>query len=363
MNANEENVRAAIAAQAADWFVTNDERQLEREESAALVKWLKASPAHVEEFLGVSVIARDLRKACAGPDFSVDQLLERAATDQEAAAWSWRSRIRAALEIRPQRRWQAAGAAVAVIGVLGLGWLVSRTLWPVFGLRPGAPAVEAAALRLETAHGELRAWRLADNSVVHLNTDSVVTVRYDKMERVVVLHSGEAVFEVRHDSGRPFRVLAGTAEVVDLGTRFDVRRISGSTVVTVAEGRVAVGLTRAPGAAGSNTLTGFVPVNAGQQLTVVGDEPPAVPVPADAERTTAWLHRQIMFEREPLELVAAEFNRYSRKPIEITTPALRSLRVSGVFATDNTSGFIAFLRTLEGVHVQVTTTRILVSQN
>ena len=64
-----------------------------------------------------------------------------------------------------------------------------------------------------------------------------------------------------------------------------------------------------------------------------------------------------------LELVAAEFNRYSRKPIEITTPALRSLRVSGVFTTDNTAAFVAFLRTLDGVHVEVTATRILVSQD
>ena len=81
----------------------------------------------------------------------------------------------------------------------------------------------------------------------------------------------------------------------------------------------------------------------------------------DAQRTTAWLHRQIVFDHEPLERVAAEFNRYTQKPIEIATPALRNLQISGVFATDDTEAFIAFLRSLKGVRVEVTATRIRVS--
>jgi len=85
-------------------------------------------------------------------------------------------------------------------------------------------------------------------------------------------------------------------------------------------------------------------------------------VTVDAQRTTSWLHRQIMFENEPLDRVVSEFNRYARKPIEITTPALGNLQVSGVFATDNSDALIAFLRSLEGVKVEVSATRILVSQ-
>ena len=77
---------------------------------------------------------------------------------------------------------------------------------------------------------------------------------------------------------------------------------------------------------------------------------------------TAWLRGEIMFENEPLERVAAEFNRYAPKPIEIATPALRSLQISGVFATDDTDAFIAFLRSLKGVRVEITATRIRVSQ-
>jgi transmembrane sensor len=90
---------------------------------------------------------------------------------------------------------------------------------------------------------------------------------------------------------------------------------------------------------------------------------PAMAIAVDARQATAWLHRQIMFEHEPLERVASEFNRYASTPFEITTPALRALEISGVFAADDTDAFIAFLRSLDGVHVEVTAARIRVMQD
>jgi transmembrane sensor len=159
-------------------------------------------------------------------------------------------------------------------------------------------------------------------------------------------------------------VFAGSAQIVAVGTRFDVYVQHDSTVVTVIEGKVAVGLSplRPSSAAepGPNRPASIVEVSANQQLRVSEDAWPAVPVAVDAQRTTAWLRRQIVFEHEPLERVAGEFNRYAPTPIEIVTPALRNLPVSGVFATDDTESFIAFLRTLEGVRVEVTATQIRV---
>jgi transmembrane sensor len=67
-----------------------------------------------------------------------------------------------------------------------------------------------------------------------------------------------------------------------------------------------------------------------------------------------------VFEQEPLERVAAEFNRYAPKPIEIVTPVLRNLQISGVFATDNPEAFVAFLRSLKDVRIEETATRIRV---
>ena len=101
---------------------------------------------------------------------------------------------------------------------------------------------------------------------------------------------------------------------------------------------------------------------ANQQISVAQGQWPATPTAVDAQRATAWLHRQIVFEHEPLEQVAAEFNRYALKPIEITAPELRNLEVSGIFSTDDPEEILAFLRSLEGVRVDVTATQIRVSR-
>jgi transmembrane sensor len=101
-------------------------------------------------------------------------------------------------------------------------------------------------------------------------------------------------------------------------------------------------------------------VAAGQQVRVENGAWPPTVTRVDAQRATAWLRRQIVFENEPLEQVAAEFNRYGATPIDIDSPGLRSLAVSGVFAADDTESFIAFLRSLDGVRVDVTAARIRV---
>jgi transmembrane sensor len=359
---NDDQMRATIAEQAADWFVANDEGLLDEQESADLVAWLKASPIQVEEFLRVAGVARDLRAACAHPAHSADALLARARAEAEGPVEPW-SRLLAPLTDVPARRWQTAAVAVAALGVVSVALFLSRNLRPAAPM----PAPEAvAALRYSTHHGELQTYRLADNSVLHLNTDTDVTVRYSRTERLVTLASGEAAFEVTHEPGRAFRVLAGPAEVVDLGTRFDVRREEHSAVVTVVDGRVAVAPSATLGTSGVDRSRiqpqQSVELGAGQQLNVGEGAWPATPVSVDAQRTTAWLHGQIDFEGEPLERVVAEFNRYAQKPIEIASPGLRDLEISGVFSIEDSEAFIAFLRSLEGVQVDVSDTRIRVSQ-
>jgi transmembrane sensor len=361
MNSNEEQVRAAIAEQAAEWFAVNDEGPLDARDSAALAAWLKTSPVHIEEFLGVSTIARDLKEARTDPQYSLEAILGRARVEDDPPVQPLRLRVIEAVRISAIRRWRPAAVAMTVCAVLSLGLLLTWNLRPIKPVsRPGA----ITALHFETGHGEQLSRRLADGSVLHLNTDSAVTIRYGKAERRVMLTSGQAEFEVAHERDRAFRVIAGSAEVLDLGTKFDVRLEHDSTVVTVVEGRVAVGPSPMLEKLGTNITQNhpprFVELRADQQISVTEGAWPATPVAVDAQNTTAWLRREIVFDHEPLERVAAEYNRYTAKPIEIATPALRNLQISGVFATDDPDAFIAFLRSLKGVRVEVTEMRIRV---
>jgi len=365
MSANEERVRGLVAQQAADWFVAN-RAGLSPRERDTFIAWLKASPVHVEEYLSLTVIARDLRQASEHSHAALDQLIARARHEDSSPVEPFWPRVMAAVAtVAAGRRWQHAAVTVAALGV---GALAVLLLWSRMPIPRGAAPPGETVLHFATRHGELETERLADDSVLHLNTDSAVTVRLRANERLIELTAGEADFEVSHDPERPWRVSAGAAHIVDLGTRFDVRLERDSTLVTVLEGRVAVGLfppsrRRAASADRDHGGSPTVQVGANEQIRVSASDWPATLVAVDAQRSTAWLHRQISFDHEPLERVAREFNRYSPTPIEITSPALRNLEISGVFSTDDIDAFIAFLRSLDGVRVVVTPDRIRVSQN
>jgi transmembrane sensor len=350
MSASSERVRELITEQAADWFVAN-RAGVTVQERAEFAAWLKASPAHVEEYLGVATVSRDLRAACDTPENSIEQIVARARSESGAAAQPFWPRTATSVSAPFAPWWQRTAVTVAALAVVSFALFASRSHWLPVVQTP----TEVAALHFETRHGEQQTVVLADNSVLHLNTDSAATVRYSPSERTVTLSAGEALVEVVHEPARPFRVLAGAAEIVDVGTQFDVRLENDATLVTVVEGRVTVGLRSNQGAP-----LQAVELGANQQVDVTEAGWPVAPMLIDAQRTTAWLHRQIAFEHEPMSRVAQEFNRYSDKPIEIVSPSLQNLEISGVFATDDPAAFIAFLRSLEGVRVEVTPTSIRV---
>jgi transmembrane sensor len=358
----DEQIRAIVAEQAAEWFVANDAGPLDAGESAALVAWLKASPIHVEEFLRVAAIARDLDAAGASLG-SVEDLIARAQAEDDRPVQRYGSRALATLRSLTVPRWQTAAVTLAAIGVVALGVFWFSKLGPV---TDRSALSEITVLHFATHHGEQQTQRLPDNSMLHINTDTAIEVRYSKIERLVVLESGEADFEVAHESDRAFRVLAGPAQAIAHGTQFDVLLKGESALVTVIEGRVGVapsGISQSTSPAQEQMpMPGLVELHANQQIRVSRDERPVAPTTVDAHRATAWLHHQIAFDHEPLERVAAEFNRYAPKPIEIATPELRKLEISGSFSTDDSEEFLAFLRSLEGVRVEVTAKRILVTQ-
>jgi transmembrane sensor len=350
MNESIEQIRNAVADQAADWFVQNRGGPLDDERSAAFMGWLKASPLHVEEYLGIALLARDLVAAADDPGLALEPLLSAARAEADnIVALDRRPSERAApmTHRRASLSWPRALAAAAALVFVG-----SAVLWTTRdGERFGIP------LTYRTAHGEQSLHRLPDGSVLHLNTDSEVTVRYARGERLIDLKRGQALFEVAHDGQRRFRVTAGDTGVLAVGTAFDVYRKAGSATVTVVGGVVAV----YAGAPPPLRPAGVLPPSA---LRLVADyqvdvaDQIGTPRRVNARLTTAWLQQQIAFENRPLGEVAAEFNRYGPIALEIDDASLRAVRISGVFNAYDTGSFTAFLATLNGVVVQRTDTGI-----
>ena len=244
MTPSEEQVRAAVAHQAGTWFIANQSGSLEQNERAAFVAWLKASPIHVEEYLGVALVAHDLPAAADDPAMPLESLLELARSDDSDRrrtdsrhSFPSRSRLRSGLGRRSMVICDVDCCHGALLAASVLWWMRD-------GEFLGLPKT------YQTAHGEQTVAQLPDGTELRLNTDSAVTVRYTRSERVVEIARGQALFTVARDDHRRFRVAAGDVHVLAVGTQFDSYRKPDATIVTVVEGSVAVLSWKAAAAAG-----------------------------------------------------------------------------------------------------------------
>jgi len=323
--------------------------ELSAEESAAFLDWLRVSPVHVREYLAVARIAHRLPAALGEPRVPLETFLA-----QELAG---EGRV-APLEGIPATQYPAITRRVLL-----RAWPIAASL---FAFAAGILwwAHDGQLLEIpktyRTEHGEQIARRLPDGSILRLDTESEATVRYSAGERVVELKSGQALFEVAHETGRQFRVRAGNAAVIAVGTQFNVYRRA-AVEITVVQGQVAVFAGQLSTLRGTrSTPAQEQRVAAGYRVVVDDAGFSTQPVPADLNQTLGWMQHQLVFGRQPLGEVAAEFNRYGTIPVEIDDAELRLLRVSGMVDASDTDSFVAFLESLPGVKVDRTPKRIRV---
>lgn len=242
--------------------------------------------------------------------------------------------LRPARMARPSPVWGLALAACLLLVVMvgGGWWLMNRSLG------------------YSTQVGEQKVATLKDGTRIALNTDTELAIDYEADVRRVRLDRGEAMFEVAPNPKRPFIVTAGDRTVRAVGTSFIVRRTAGGIVVTLIEGKVAVNQI---GAARAHAADAPTLLRAGERLTVSADAPSLIDQPL-MEAATAWRRGQAVFTDMPLSTAVAELNRYGGPRITIGDPRLASLRVSGVFATNDTAEFASAIAALHNLHVQQT---------
>ena len=172
---------------------------------------------------------------------------------------------------------------------------------------------------VETAARTNRTIQLDDGSVIGMNgATRLVLDRKDG--RIATLEQGEALFTVRHDAARPFRVHVGGKEVVDVGTEFVVVREQGITRIGVSEGVVEFD----PGRAA-------VRLNAGRGLTM-SDANGAIHVAAvDTAAVGAWRSRRLLYTGTVLRDVAADLSRSLGVTIGVA-PEIATRRFRGTIA-------------------------------
>ncbi len=309
--------------EAAGWFArlrASDCRAADRE---AFEQWRDADPSHAAAYAHAhrvsaavdDLLARDphiqamLDQAILAPNIGPDDDAPDAALAEDVAA----SSVSNAIPLRPRTR---------------RTWRLPATLAASVLLAVGAVGVHRAQREAEPIVYETaslgRTITLADGSRIQLDVDTRVAVRLTAKQRQIMLEDGRALFDVAHDSSRPFTVAASTFKTTALGTRFQVERREGSVLVTLAEGSVAVD------SEGTNHVW-QERLRPGEQLAMTVASGARNKQAIDPSVATSWSRGRLQFRDTPLAAAVDEINRYATKKVRLGDPSLADLPIAGNF--------------------------------
>lgn len=363
MEAQRQELESVISQQAAYWVVVLEDGS-GPDKRLAFSSWLRESHRHVQAFLSASSRWSSLDHIDPQHRLDVQSLLESG--DSNITSITEGGRQAHPVESWARRRLDVlkAVACVAAVVILALvSWtLLSGESWQ--------------SEEIATGIGEQRAYKLADGSIVHLNTNSRVMIDYSAKSREVRLLRGEALFTVEHDAARPFRVSANRVRIQAVGTQFNVYLAHAQTTVTVLEGAVKIAqdsrankddataiAVKQPAARNWGTNAGDFVLGAGQQATVtLNGEVKPLPIENVIE-TAAWRERRVIFKAKPLTEIAAQFNRYSTRQIRIVGREIGQRRLSGVFDVDDPELLVEFLSRDDAISIHRTKEEIVVESN
>jgi transmembrane sensor len=193
-----------------------------------------------------------------------------------------------------------------------------------------------------TATGEQRTLRLADNTIIRLNTHSALDVRFDATQRRIILREGEIMVETgSHDDPRPFIVETEEGRMHALGTRFLVKREEDGTLLSVLQSAVAAHPVRSEG----EQILGE-----GHQMLMHRDG--LGPMLALSPGADAWTRGMLVVDNARLGDLITELGRYRRGYLGVS-PDIADLRITGSFPLNNTD--LALKALLPTLPVQIQT--------
>lgn len=132
--------------------------------------------------------------------------------------------------------WRSVAVAAVLIGVLFFSGLFMEDFF--LGQKK-----EIVFVQLATSSGQVKQVVLPDSSVIWLNANTSLAYHPDFTNHREIRLSGEALFEVTHDTQHPFTVLiADSVQTTVLGTQFNIRSYDRfpKAQITVLSGKVRV---------------------------------------------------------------------------------------------------------------------------
>lgn len=281
-----------LEQQAILWQARLSSDRCPESDRVAFEQWLQLSPSHRQAWQNISQFWTSL-------DYiNPDDLLEQTEEDH--------------ISVRSVSRHQKMGLAFAASMLLALSVFL--------------PRVEYYLADYKATTGQQKQITLSDGSHILLNTNSAFSVNFNSGQRMIVLHQGEAFFQVSADKSRPFIVQTHSGTVEALGTAFDVKQQENQTQVTVFEHAVAI-----------TTLHGqrYEKLQTAETLDFNADSIQSV-TRVNLLRAAPWHQQRMVFQDKALVDVVAELNRYRSGRIICLNDSIKELPITGVFGIADT---------------------------
>lgn len=285
-----------VFSEALDWLALRENQQLTTEQQASFLRWLNRSPEHASAFAEAETLWQL-------PDITLaaQQLQQQREQQPRPEKRRWLQKL----------NWPKLSAVAAAAAVITLS--VSLFTTPP---QPGDYITDT---------GERKQWQLNDGSVLTLNTGSRVSVTVSAEKREVILHDGEAFFEVAKNDALPFQIKSGKALVTVVGTAFTVRQHNQLTRVSVQQGLVRV--------AEQATDTELPLLQAGD--SAIMDKQLQFQPQGARLQDFSWVHNRLIFEDQLLSDIVTEIARYHSGFIWLGSSSLGQKRITGNFSLDD----------------------------
>jgi transmembrane sensor len=269
--------------------------------------WQEADSSHRQAFELAKRVSTDI--GALANDERFDSKLQ-ALADEAFAAYPARS-------VGPRRstQWRIAAGLAATLFVAIVAWQM-----------PSLVTAPSQSIAYESLPYERRVVTLEDGSIVQMDVNTRLAVRMSPQRRQIDLLSGRALFEVAHDSTRPFSVSAAGSRTTALGTKFQVQRDDTKVLVTLTQGSVQVD--HGARQSGSTWHERLVP---GEQLSIDTVNNGHSRQLVDVHAMTSWTLGRHIFRGTSLQAAIDEVNRYADKKVRLGDPSLANLPVAGNF--------------------------------
>ena len=297
--------------QASDWYIRLNADDVTAADKRAFQQWLDASIQNLKAWERVESVN--------SPFLGIDPLLSKTVLlKRDALSLSRRQMLK----------------KMGIVVVAGTTGLIAYRQQPW----------ETMLADYSTPKGKIQTVSLSDNTVLVLNTDSAIDVKFTETGRIIQLIKGEVLIETGHGPGsnRPFSVHTSAGIVKALGTRFSVRQHDDYVSVNVFEDSVLINLAELP--------SHEQKLHSGLSITfttqALSDVQPLTP------GANLWSRGILSVVDMPLIEFLKELNRYHRGFLRCA-PDIENTLISGSFPLNDLNAILVSIQ--ETHHLRVNT--------